>query len=366
MNFYWNAFSLKNIFLDIAICLGYIIIFWFYFRKKNIKFFAFKFSSMDYTISFFKSILYTLLIGSILGILFGFSTFFRVRLLWTSLTFILPIFLFTYSIKQRKYFLFLGIFILLGLKYYAERIEPYSLDVERIIIKSDRIKTPIRITHLSDLQTDGINDMHINARKVSDEFDPHLIIFTGDVLNHRSISEEVEEYLKKFKSLHSSYFVSGNVDNILDFEQFSKKIEFIFFDNRSKVLSVNENSIGVLGLGLNEYKNKQLIHKLIGEIESADFKILMSHYPDTILNLPDSKPDLILAGHTHGGQVCFPLFGPILTLSNVPRRIAAGGLHFFNGVNIIVSRGLGMEGHIAPRIRMLNKPHLVLIELLPK
>jgi predicted MPP superfamily phosphohydrolase len=92
----------------------------------------------------------------------------------------------------------------------------------------------------------------------------------------------------------------------------------------------------------------------------------MSHYPDTILHTSDSKLDLILAGHTHGGQVCLPFIGPIITLSNVPRNIAAGGLHLYNGIKIIVSRGLGMEGHVAPRIRILDKPHLLLLELVPE
>jgi predicted MPP superfamily phosphohydrolase len=41
-------------------------------------------------------------------------------------------------------------------------------------------------------------------------------------------------------------------------------------------------------------------------------------------------------------------------------------MHFYNGIKIIVSRGLGMEGHVAPRIRILDKPHLVLLELVPE
>jgi hypothetical protein len=55
-----------------------------------------------------------------------------------------------------------------------------------------------------------------------------------------------------------------------------------------------------------------------------------------------------------------------LTLSRVPRRIGAGGLHRVDGLRVIVSRGLGLEGHIAPRLRTFARPHLLLVELVPE
>ncbi len=366
MNFYWNAFSLYNLFIDILILLGCIVSFYYFFKKENLKIFSQDFISKKYILTFLKSSIVVFLVGSIIAMLLGLSTFLRIHILWTSATVYLPLFLLIHFIKNKKYFFLPIIIIIVAFKFYSEKMEPNDLEVERITIRTNKIKKKIKITHISDLQTDNIREIHYKVRTISNEFEPHLILFTGDVLNHISIQEDVEQYLSGFKKKDSSYFVSGNVDNILELEIFTKRSGFIFLDDKSKLLKIEDTLIGLIGISLLEYRNENLINQLSNEVNEAEFKILMSHYPDTILYANNSKPDLILAGHTHGGQVCLPIIGPIITLSNVPRKIAAGGLHIYNGIKIIVSRGLGMEGHVAPRIRILDKPHLVLLELVPE
>ena len=58
-----------------------------------------------------------------------------------------------------------------------------------------------------------------------------------------------------------------------------------------------------------------------------------------------------------------PLFGPPLTFSPLPRRVAAGGLHRYQGNAVYVSRGLGMERGQAPRIRFRCPPEVTLLTL---
>jgi predicted MPP superfamily phosphohydrolase len=77
----------------------------------------------------------------------------------------------------------------------------------------------------------------------------------------------------------------------------------------------------------------------------------------------ESRVALALAGHTHGGQIFVPFFGPPLTLSRIPRHMAAGGLHELNGVPLHVSRGIGMERGSAPQIRFLCPPEISLLTL---
>ena len=60
-----------------------------------------------------------------------------------------------------------------------------------------------------------------------------------------------------------------------------------------------------------------------------------------------TRVDLALAGHTHGGQVALPFFGPPYTSSPLPRKYA-GGLHDYQGTLLHVSRGVGMERGPAP------------------
>lgn len=86
--------------------------------------------------------------------------------------------------------------------------------------------------------------------------------------------------------------------------------------------------------------------------------------PDAIYDLkPSSRIDLVVAGHTHGGQVVVPGFGPLITLSHVPRHIAAGGLHEMDGNRIYVSRGAGSEQGQAPRLRLFCPPEVSILEV---
>ena len=83
----------------------------------------------------------------------------------------------------------------------------------------------------------------------------------------------------------------------------------------------------------------------------------MSHRPDTVLELPpDSRVDLTVAGHTHGGQIVLPGFGPLVTLSDVPRSVARGGLHTVDGNRIYVSPGVGLQRGQAPQVRLFSPP----------
>ncbi len=71
--------------------------------------------------------------------------------------------------------------------------------------------------------------------------------------------------------------------------------------------------------------------------------LLLAHSPDIVLRLGEHCPSLILAGHTHGGQVRLPFIGPLLTESNVPRRLIMG-LNEWHGTPLFVSRGVGFSG----------------------
>ncbi|HTE06996.1 MAG TPA: metallophosphoesterase, partial [Planctomycetota bacterium] len=75
------------------------------------------------------------------------------------------------------------------------------------------------------------------------------------------------------------------------------------------------------------------------------------------------RVDLVVAGHTHGGQVRLPWIGPLITLTAVPRAVAGGGLHELNGTPLYVSRGVGHEQGDAPRVRFLCPPEISLLTL---
>ena len=98
--------------------------------------------------------------------------------------------------------------------------------------------------------------------------------------------------------------------------------------------------------------------------DPSRYHVVLGHSPNYALGRIDA--DLLLAGHTHGGQVRLPWLGPLVTLSRVPRSWAAGLTEMPGGARLLVSRGIGMERGPAPRLRFLCRPELVFIDLEPQ
>jgi len=100
-------------------------------------------------------------------------------------------------------------------------------------------------------------------------------------------------------------------------------------------------------------------------VGESEFTLLLYHSPDLIYEAAELGVDLELGGHTHGGQIRVPFYGAIVTLSEYGRRFASG-LFQVDGTTLYVSRGLGLEGGHAPRVRFLCRPELVSLELVGK
>jgi predicted MPP superfamily phosphohydrolase len=91
--------------------------------------------------------------------------------------------------------------------------------------------------------------------------------------------------------------------------------------------------------------------------------IVLGHAPDFAMARPPAE--LLLAGHTHGGQVRLPGIGPLMTLSRAPRKWADGASEVAPGTLLVTSRGIGMERGGAPRLRFLCRPQVILVDLVP-
>jgi predicted MPP superfamily phosphohydrolase len=91
-------------------------------------------------------------------------------------------------------------------------------------------------------------------------------------------------------------------------------------------------------------------------------RILLYHSPDLIYESSEAGIDLQLSGHTHGGQVRLPLFGALFSGSLYGKEFEAGRYQV-GGSTLYVSRGIGMEGAGAPRVRFLCPPEIILWEV---
>lgn len=230
-------------------------------------------------------------------------------------------------------------------------------------LSSTEVETSLRVAVIADLQTDAPNRYERRVlERVRDE-EPDLVLFVGDYVDvddperHRKMSKRLNEMLHEadLDAPFGMYAVPGNVDRPGRWQRIFAGLPVRTFERSA---TVDLGPFALTGLTLRDAANA---HLSIGETDG--FHIVVGHSPNFSLGQIDAE--LLVAGHTHGGQVQLPLIGPIVTLSEVPRAWASGVTEIEPGKTLVVSRGIGMERGNAPRLRFLCRPQLVILELVP-
>ena len=131
-----------------------------------------------------------------------------------------------------------------------------------------------------------------------------------------------------------------------------------FLDNRA----VRLEGTGVFLVGIEDLlEGRPDLHGGLRDVPQDAPTILLSHNPDVVETAAASRADLILAGHTHGGQIVLPLVGPAYTQSEQLTRSEASGYSRRGNTHVYVHRGLGES---IP-IRFGAPPHVTFLKLLP-
>ena len=253
--------------------------------------------------------------------------------------------------------------LLAGVGVEAFLIEPSALQVRRVQVPSARVRQTLRIVVLADLQTDAIGsyEREVLARIAAEE--PDLLLLAGDYLQCWSREDHERETLALQEALRASgirprlgaYAVGGDCEG-RGWEATFRGTSITPLQGVAHV----DSEVRLQGLSLGEsYRGAPALPP------TDQLRIVLGHRPD--FALAPAEADLLLAGHTHGGQVQLPLIGPLVTLSEVPRRWAGGEpTRLPSGATLVVSRGVGMERETAPRLRFLCRPELLVIEVTPK
>ncbi len=156
----------------------------------------------------------------------------------------------------------------------------------------------------------------------------------------------------------AAFAVRGNVDGDRWYESFAG-LGITAVDHRQS-FDLGEVQLTCLGLGESFSRDPS---PPVRRLRPDGFHVVIGHAPDFALGQIDA--DLLVAGHTHGGQVRLPRLGAITTGCKVPRAWAAGLTELSNGAKLLVSRGIGVERGAAPPIRFLCRPELAVIDLAP-
>lgn len=238
--------------------------------------------------------------------------------------------------KFKKILLILIVFILfISLTYFnAFYINPTTITVREEVIYNDKIKEDLNgltILFFSDLHYGtSINETNIDKliQKIN-SFDADIILFGGDLIDHFSLNplneDETNFLVQNLKDINGKYgkfavygnhdidspIVKDNVYNIL------KQSDFEVLENESVMVRKGGDSfIHIVGIDSLLLGNPD-ISSAYSMIKDNSYTIALCHTPDIFNDINDDKTDLMLSGHSHGGQIYFPfvnnLYRPIGT-----------------------------------------------------
>ena len=272
-------------------------------------------------------------------------------------------------------------------------IEPLVLDLDRISMKRaskdsslkdltvKKISEPTHDTSDSqpDLRVFLFSDLHIECcpitakrlcnaiRKAHSSAPLDAVLFGGDIITYPSFAKAGYKYLSTVSSCCKElgipfYGISGNHDWML--ENIADSAGFTDLDNTSVVLTSHKNSSDITLAGLSDSGRRNRVWHSKLPSESTEPVVLLVHDPDAILHLePEERPDYMLSGHLHGGQMKLPFkmeFTVLRRSDKLPRIGAVQGLYDINGTAVFISRGLGCN--ILP-FRFLSLPEATVVEI---
>jgi uncharacterized protein len=227
---------------------------------------------------------------------------------------------------------------------------------------------------LADLQTDdpGAYEHEAIDRLLATE--PDLIVIPGDLFQGSSTEldqhlREMRELLGRLEAPSGVYFVYGDVDGGGTADRLLTGTGIETLSDEIVRVEVADRVVLLGGSRLDHRSDSAAAMRADLEDAPGDgaLRVLVAHRPDAVLDLPaDSRIDLTIAGHTHGGQVVIPGFGPPVTMSDVPREVARGGLHEVDGNLVYVSTGVGVERGQAPRVRLFSPPSIGVVDLVDR
>jgi hypothetical protein len=269
----------------------------------------------------------------------------------------------------------LGLMTLLLLATYWEAYHygPSRLQVRSLEVPLERtpLAREIRVLHMSDIQTHSIGEHERRAVRAGLALRPDVVVLTGDYLQPRLAPLEpaarpaMRALLRALRARYGVYAVPGDTDR--GCELFEGLHVRCLEDASVRVALGDGQRLTLTGLRprTSRTSDPAVLGSVLSQAPPADLHLVIGHSPDYVRALAlSSGVDLALAGHTHGGQVALPFIGPLVTLSQLPRRYA-GGLQDYRGIPLHVSRGVGLERGSAPPIRFFCPPEVTLLRIVP-
>jgi|ERR1043166_301990 predicted MPP superfamily phosphohydrolase len=256
----------------------------------------------------------------------------------------------------------LGVYaISISYGYFIERqwieVTKTEIGVNEAVLGYDRF----RIIHLSDLHFRAFGRRESRLLELIHEVKPHLILITGDFADCEEGESTLVRVLRAVKVPPFGIFgVEGNNDNDQKTTALLRAAGLDVLQDDVRLIEKEGKSLCLVG---QTFSSKIPLMTLLHNQKRSATTIFMHHTPDALDQLSDLEADehvdLFLCGHTHGGQVCLPFWGAVITESKYHKRYERG-LYDVKGVPMYVNRGIGTT---RVPIRFLARPEVAVIDL---
>jgi predicted MPP superfamily phosphohydrolase len=283
--------------------------------------------------------------------------------------------------------------VLIGLAVAGAAILAYAIFIERWWFRLGRYRLDILPAGTGELSVLHLSDIHLvrgddRTRRFLESLPKaDLTVITGDILGEPEAVEFSVEALRPVRGRRASWFVLGSNDlfsprlnNYLRYFVRNRKRRrrlgphgrgpdlvrmlvadgWVHLHNRKEASAVDGLRIEVLGLDDPHIHRSDL--RAAPRLDPEAFGLAVVHSPDPAPELTALGWDLVVAGHTHGGQVCLPVRRALVTNCSIPNRLASGLARLGPGY-LHVSPGLGTSKY-AP-FRLFCRPEATILELGP-
>ncbi|MGW0504759.1 metallophosphoesterase [Micromonospora sp. NPDC003241] len=275
----------------------------------------------------------------------------------------------------------------------------YASLVERNMFTLRRFDVPVLPTGTEPLRVLHLSDLHMTPNQVRKQnwvaslaaLDPDLVVVTGDNMAHPGAVPGVLRALQPLLD-YPGAFVFGSNDYtgpvlknpfsyFLPDREYTEGVELPYeelrdvftgagwtdLNNRRVTLKAGGRAIDMAGVD-DPHIERDDYPSVSGPVSaSADLSIALTHSPEPAL-LDEMAADgfgLLLAGHTHGGQVCVPGVGALVTNCGLPRSMAKG-LHRWPGSDSWLHVSAGLGTHPTAPVRFACPPEASLLTLIPR
>ena len=261
------------------------------------------------------------------------------------------------------------ILIIIGIILYARFVGTMGFDTKEYTIYNNNLPNGfdgIKIVHFSDIHYNrAITSAKVN--KIIEEINlinADIVVFTGDLIDKDMVITDSDyEYLSnafsKIKAKYGKYAILGNhdykeIDNVIKvfdhsgFKYLENSYDIIYNKDNEKIFI---GGIGNVSYGLNDIDKTM---EYFNSNDDIDYRIMLVHEPDISDNvIDDYNISLILAGHSHNGQVRLPIIGSVYTPPH--SRKYYDEHYIIDGTDLYISSGIGVS---TINYRLWNRPSI--------